>query len=305
MAVSTRGPPHRKPGLFSFLHLVRRFSTTPRALGYNKYSTHDRRTPRMVSRLSCLQAEPDADCLQAKNVEEPPMGLMPTINTLLPEKLTHKCFLDFSGRRVLAIRTRSPPSEKEIPGLRDGILHIYRKAEIPRRLKKSSHQFAAGTHGFLYFHLYKNYPSIYGELRIRVTERPTPENPSKKCFEEGYDLTLPSNGMPWASTFRKMVHIPSFKPLVHMLVSEGVITEQQIAEVKKMGQGKHKVIWEYGQPFPLNFLSPALSFEIWSEKERTKARVLMPFKRMKMAGKVYPYDGELRPLSTNGIGFLY
>lgn len=150
--------------------------------------------------------------------------------------------------------------------------------------------FASNVRGFLYWHLDPGVPAPFGQVRFRVIPadhpRPTTRAECRKSFLAGYDFIQPITGFPWAQNLMKIFHRPTVQPLASLLVNNGLVTVDGLKMAKSLGQGKSRVMWEFGQTFPWNFLDKVLTMDVayWPlGKETTRphfdrVRLFMPAK---------------------------
>ncbi|PPR01583.1 hypothetical protein CVT24_005873 [Panaeolus cyanescens] len=107
--------------------------------------------------------------------------------------------------------------------------------------------FPPGTRGFLYHHLPPGRPEYSAQLRFRITPTDDPVS-----FPQGYDLPVPQIHQklpgPWSLPLLKTLHTRTARPLVELLLHDGLIHQHTLDLIHK-----HSAVHSFGKKARLLF----------------------------------------------------
>lgn len=180
------------------------------------------------------------------------------ISTLDKTRLQPSDFIDFSGKPEVQVPVRR--------GEQGGEATLYYRQEKHSRPRFIP--FPPGTSGFLYFIPGPPHAPIAGEVRLRVTRRPSPED-----FEAGHDLLV--DGLPWRIVLSNILRSTSlYRPLADFLM-QGERPLESLTGRKKGARIDSIVLHSFGQPFEVDmskgriYLSVAHQWKLYPTRFRS------------------------------------
>ncbi|KAJ3513801.1 hypothetical protein NLJ89_g2743 [Agrocybe chaxingu] len=115
--------------------------------------------------------------------------------------------------------------------------------------------FPPDTRGVLYYHLPRpKEPILSGQLRFRLCQDPS-------AFQEGSDLLAANRGEPWSVSLYYLVKLKRMKPLLNLILEEGLVARRVVGEVEKLPTVRSDCpqLYSIDWPFVVDFSSNKIS----------------------------------------------
>lgn len=193
------------------------------------------------------------------------------------------------AKTVLQGKSTIEEAKGKLPRVQNVIITVTERPPVHKA--NTLRPFASKVRGFLYWHCPPGVPAPFGEIRIRVIPHddpvPTTRQQCVDSFARGYDYIQPISGFPWGQNLMKVFHRPTVAPLAALLVNNRLVPESALWMTKSLGQGKSRVIWQFGQPFAWNFLDKVLAMDVarWPLGKEATVRPLFDRIRLYMPAK--------------------
>jgi len=130
--------------------------------------------------------------------------------------------------------------------------------------RSSDYPFPSNTRGVFYYHRRLDLPPVSGELRFRLCK-------TLEQFDEGQDLMLRNEPLPWNISIYTLVRDGRWRVLVKLLLQEQLVDEALVQDIKHINmdrpQGQYPWISQLDQPFVIDLAIPNLNIALLSRHD--------------------------------------